>query len=51
MKTRYQKILDLIEQRQSQLHYLHEREYLAKLINDIVEKEFKKYKSQLAKKN
>ena len=38
------RILDLIEQRQHQLHYPHEREYLATLISAIVQKELIKKK-------
>ena len=37
--TRQEKILELIDQRQFQLHYEHEREYLAKLIDSLVQKE------------
>lgn len=39
MKTRKEKILNLIYQRHPQLHYEHEREYLATLINNLVDKE------------
>ena len=38
-KTRKEKILALIEQRQHQLHYPHEREYLATLLDNMMEKE------------
>lgn len=44
IKTRKEKILDLINQRHLQLDYPHEREYLAELINNMVEKEIKKIK-------
>ena len=46
-KTRKQKILDLIEARQHQLHYEHEREYLATLIDNMAQKEVNKISSNL----
>lgn len=44
MQNRKEKILNLINQRQFQLHYEHEREYLATLIDSMFQREVNKLK-------
>lgn len=47
MKTRKEKILHLIDQRQHQLNYEHEREYLATLLDNLMEKELIRERKKL----
>ena len=46
-RTRKERILSLIYQRQSMLSYEHEREYLATMIDNMVEKEVKRLEKKL----